>query len=866
MATRTSIPHERSSATPSSYPSLDNARFLPGSMVANRYRIIGLLGRGGMGEVYRADDLKLGQPVALKFLPAEVEGNPDRLRRFLNEVRMALRITHTNVCRVHDIGEVDGQHYISMEYVDGEDLASLLRRIGRLPEERGVAIARQICAGLAAAHEQGILHRDLKPANIMIDGRGRARITDFGLADLAGTVAQEEIRAGTPMYMAPEQLAGKEVSERSDIYALGLVLYEVFTGKPAFKAGSANELNRLQKSTTPTGMASHVQGLDPAVEAAILRALDPNPARRPATALALAAALPGGDPLAAALAAGETPSPEMVADAGETGGLAPGWLALSLVLILVGSMLCVWLQPFSSGVHQVDRPLSLVALNERARLMVERLGHDTPPADMAYGVEAMDAYADWLQEEHASDIRQRLAAGRPAALTFWHRQSPASLAPIGMFSGMPTAGDPPLIRPGMVNIRLDSQARLVQLMAVPPAEVESGEGPPPDWSALFQEAGLDMDDFTEVEPQHNPEHFADARGAWEGSYPEAPDLTVRIEAAAYRGLPVSFRLFGPWSRSGEEEDGNSGIAGYGEVLFLLIFLSVMASLIVLGRRSIRQGRGDPRGALRIATFVFLSGLSSAVLGTGHFAGPENWLIRTIMMVGLFLFISSTIFLAYMGLEPYVRRLWPEVLISWSRLLGGRLRDPLVGRDLIMGGAAGVLTRLLLEAHTLVPGLMKMPGEPLGFGVLGFSGGPLAAASTVIGSFGQFVFDPLLFMVSLVVLRILVRRTWLALVIFFVVSLGAISLNSPHPVLDLGFYTLTLAVTFVVLFRVGLLAAVSLWCFDGLLGKITTVDPAAWEGPTAVASGVVLLLVTAYAAWVALGGRALLEDLAAEPGS
>ena len=154
--------------------STEPVRFIPGTIIDGRYRVVGLLGRGGMGEVYRADDLKLGQPVALKFLPRDVAQDRDRLERFLNEVRSALSVTHANVCRVHDIGEVDDQHYLSMEYVDGEDLGSLLRRIGRLPGDKAVQIARQICAGLAAAHEQGILHRDLKPANVMIDGRGWA--------------------------------------------------------------------------------------------------------------------------------------------------------------------------------------------------------------------------------------------------------------------------------------------------------------------------------------------------------------------------------------------------------------------------------------------------------------------------------------------------------------------------------------------------------------------------------------------------------------------------------------------------------------------------------------------------------------------
>ena len=177
-------------------------------MLAGRYRVIGLLGRGGMGEVYRADDLKLGQPVALKFLPRDVERDHDRLERFLTEVRLSLRVTHPNVCRVFDIGQIEDRQFLSMEYVDGEDLASLLRRIGRLPEDKAIEIARQLCAGLAAAHEEGVLHRDLKPANIMIDGRGRAKITDFGLAGATSGITGIEARAGTPHYMAPEQIEG----------------------------------------------------------------------------------------------------------------------------------------------------------------------------------------------------------------------------------------------------------------------------------------------------------------------------------------------------------------------------------------------------------------------------------------------------------------------------------------------------------------------------------------------------------------------------------------------------------------------------------------------------------------------------------
>jgi serine/threonine protein kinase len=242
--------------------SVDHGRFEPGIILDNRYRVLGLLGRGGMGEVYRAGDLRLGQQVALKFLPPSLSADPARLAQFHNEVRTARQVSHPNVCRVYDIGELDGQLFITMEYVDGEDLSVLLRRIGRLPEDKGVDIARQICAGLAAAHERGVLHRDLKPANIMLDGAGRARIMDFSLAAI-GEVT--DIRAGTPAYMAPEQLAGQEVTLRSDIYALGLVLYEVFTGRRVFDARNVTELLEQHRAGTLTAPTTVVKTLDPGI-------------------------------------------------------------------------------------------------------------------------------------------------------------------------------------------------------------------------------------------------------------------------------------------------------------------------------------------------------------------------------------------------------------------------------------------------------------------------------------------------------------------------------------------------------------------------------------------------------------------------
>ena len=246
-----------------------------------------------MGEVYRADDLSLSQQVALKFLPEAVT-DAERLERFRNEVRTARRISHPNICRVFDIGQMADQVFFSMEYIDGEDLGCLLRRIGRLPSDKASEIARKICAGLAAAHCKGVLHRDLKPANIMLDGRGEILIMDFGLAGVTHEI--QDLDSGTPAYMSPEQLAGQEVTERSDIYSLGLVLYEIFTGKPAFDGRTLEEIVRRRNYGAPSRPRALVKGLDPSVERIILCCLQTDAEKRPESALAVAAALPGGDP------------------------------------------------------------------------------------------------------------------------------------------------------------------------------------------------------------------------------------------------------------------------------------------------------------------------------------------------------------------------------------------------------------------------------------------------------------------------------------------------------------------------------------------------------------------------------------------
>lgn len=267
-------------------------RFLPGQVIADRYRMIDRIGKGGMGEVYRADDLKLGVRVALKFLPASRVHDADWLRRMHHEVRISREVSHPNVCRVFDITEAEGEHFISMECVEGDDLDNLLRRIGQIPRTKALEISRQICEGLAAAHDKGVLHRDLKPANIMLDNQGSIRIMDFGIAALVHKIISSEIRTGTPAYMAPEQLAGREVTPRSDIYSLGLLLFEIFSGEMVIDKQTLTAIQQFHDASGASPSVEALEGVDEDIASVIYHCLRLDPAERPESARDVAAALP----------------------------------------------------------------------------------------------------------------------------------------------------------------------------------------------------------------------------------------------------------------------------------------------------------------------------------------------------------------------------------------------------------------------------------------------------------------------------------------------------------------------------------------------------------------------------------------------
>jgi serine/threonine-protein kinase len=224
-----------------------------GSTFAGRYQIIEELGTGGMGKVYKIVDKKIKEKVALKLLKPEISTDKKTIERFSNELKLARKISHRNICRMYDLGEEEGNHYITMEYVPGEDLKSTIIRVGQLSVAKTLFIAKQVCDGLAEAHKLGVVHRDLKPQNVMVDEEGNARIMDFGIARSLKTkgITAAGVMIGTPEYMSPEQVEGKEVDQRSDIYSLGVVIYEMVTGQVPFEGDTPFTIGMKHKGEEP---------------------------------------------------------------------------------------------------------------------------------------------------------------------------------------------------------------------------------------------------------------------------------------------------------------------------------------------------------------------------------------------------------------------------------------------------------------------------------------------------------------------------------------------------------------------------------------------------------------------------------------
>ncbi len=794
------------------------------------------------------------------------------MTRFRREARVARQISHPNVCRVYDIGKVGDQNFLSMEYVDGEDLASELRRLGRPSQEKALEIARQLCAGLDAAHKEGILHRDLKPANVMIDGRGRVRITDFGLAGFADELEAHHALSGTPAYMAPEQLMGRGVTARSDIYSLGLILFEVFSGvRYRDEVTQASPASDSRPEETDVSLSSLVPDLDPQVEKVVAWCLAEDPAQRPRSALSVAAALPGGDPLAAALEAGETPSPEMVAEAGGTGDLSvrAAWLFLGTALALM--LLGVYLSD-RVGLTRLAMPSKApLVLAEAASALTRELGYP-PHEHSVYGLRSELRYVEFLdrQDLEPNPLAQALP-GEPGPISFWYRESPARMIPeyrirmvgVGAWgksvsrAGV-TLDNPPMSVPGMVLVRLDSEGRLLEFEAVPPESVSPDvRSHDPDFSPLFREAGIQEADTKPASPTLRPKRFADRLDAWEVS--TLLTAPIRVVAAAVAGRPSSFRVLGPWDVV--EPVGSSGQSFRAELassISLVLYYAAFLGSVLLGIHNLRRGRADRHGATRLAVAVFSLKMLGWYLSAGQLAVfTSGSLDLVILSSGDALQSAVRYWFYYVAIEPYARRLWPRCLIGWSRALSGRLRDAQVGRELLVGACFGAAWFFMARLGALIATRLGTLPD------LVTTGYWLRPAVTPFSELLYQVIDAVFFCLwpatTMILLLVLTKRKWLVLTMFVFIwtPVGALATN--HWIFWLV-WALRFASSVYLLARFGVLAVtVAIFAAFTLDWFPVTLDLSVWYLHAALLPLLACGAIAVHGFSAAVRGRPLFRD-------
>jgi len=681
----------------------------------------------------------------------------------------------------------------------------------------------------------------------MIDGRGQVLITDFGLAVFSGQLDRAHIRDGTPAYMAPEQLAGKEVSVQSDIYALGLVLHEMFTGKHAFKDGV--------ERTTPASLSSLVKDIDPAVERAIIRCLDSDPSERPSSALAVAAARPGGDPVAAALAAGETPTPAMVAASDAEGiSIRTAWICLATILVSLAGVIAV--APKQFVFEKIPFAKSTAVLDQKARDLVQSFGCAEPPVDTAHGFSYEQRLHDYAEKRQWQfpGYQAILSKGAPAILYFWYRQSPRNLETMrgGILwdDGLVKIGDPAPTLPGMVRLRLDTEGRLCWFEAAPP-EFEESHDPerPPDWTPLLNAAGLDTTRFQPADPHWIPANPFDARAAWTGSYAYAPEVPIRVEAASWRGRPVSFLIAPPWIKpgSGARSPQSFGYVATGAIELILFLVAVL-----LAWRNLSLGRSDRSGAVRLAGFYFASSMLSWLVRPQHASSIVAFVADLFGNISSSLFMGVLAAAAYVALEPHVRRRWPKSMVTWSRWLSGRIRDPLVGAHMLIGIAVGASLSLLigLAAYFRGAGYLSLGANAL------YMFDASGIANSVFYSFRIGVTAALVTFFLLFLLRALLRREWLAAaVVLAVAELHQNNGNSWETRVIVAIVFSSLLVTAI---RFGFLATASTLVIAAFTDFLLTYDFSLWYASSTIAGLFIMLGLTAYAFHTAVANRKLFD--------
>jgi serine/threonine-protein kinase len=840
-----------SGSTPSGHNKGDQ-QMAPGTLLAGRYRIVAPLGRGGMGLVYRAEDLRLGETVALKFLPAALANDPVWLERFYVEVRTAREVTHPNVCRVHDLVEFttdDGHElrFLTMEYVDGENLADLLRRFGRLPTDKAMELAGQITAALAAAHAKGVLHRDIKPANVMIDGRGQAKLADFGLA-IAGDAASGSEVAGTPGYIAPELLRGAQATGRSDLYALGLVLYELMTGRRAVKDGKA----------VTGSVRQYAPDIPAEAERAVLQCLETEPAQRPASAAQVLTAFPAKNALEAAIARGETPSPEMVADSADETPMEL-WKAWAMLGAVCAVLAATWIAAGYGGYMAVKPPqLSPDEMRGRAQQYLRDFGYPTKGVVQYMALQGNFAVLDWYSQQGTPEQKRAFAKSPQGSVQGWYEQSQTEnllqqISRGSVLTGLAKIDD----IAGSELAVVDSDGNLLGMGANPMGE--PGPGPKTmDWAGALKATGLDGASLTEQKADFVPRYAFDERRSWTGWYPGHPELKIGVDAAAWRGRLDYLRVTGPWDRQAALLTSRVTAVAWNIVGGVALVVGLLLAIY-----NLRRKRGDMRSATRLAVlFLVLSTLVFVFMvpmGSHH---PGDYLNAYQEWLGGTLRLAALIWVAYVAVEPLTRKRIPQLLVASSLVLQGRWRSVRVGREILTGALVGAGIELWFQtAHALQWG--RWPGSTLDI----FPSQVLSGLREFLGGWFFYTGGALIQAAQLTVLLtlflVVFKNRWIA--ISLIAILIVLQADTRGSVLTAAMVSGGLALGAAYLYlRVGLVAVVTSYIASNTSDSSAwTHDFSSWTLPETLWSVTIVLAIAAFGFWLAIGGQKPLGNLRLE---
>jgi serine/threonine-protein kinase len=599
--------------------------------------------------------------------------------------------------------------------------------------------------------------------------------------------------------------------------------------------------------------SSLVAGIDPAVERVILRCLEHDPARRPQSAYAVYGALPGGDPLAAAVAAGETPSPELVANAGAEGSVRPLYAGIAVAVALAGFVfLSVLYRPHFAALERSPQVLSVKA----EEILTQATGRDAP----RFSEEGFEyaAVAD---------------STAPRAPMYWRRWSPLAMTSINVHNPGVQLSEPPQTYPGSGTVLLSPLGRLLALRVVPDLSPDTSAAAGVDWAPLVRAAGADPVTAT---PAAVPDSFlavADTMAAWRLSGADAPETT--FAAAALRGRIVEANTFAggrPLANltiRSEESDPEGVIAWFQIILFA--FLPIVGGLI-LARHNLRAGRGDVRGALVVGTSVlvfyvleYLFTIRASEQGLFRIVTGLTWQLP----IGHALIHGATITIAYLAIEPYVRRLWPSVLVSWARLVAGRWRDPIVGRDVLVGAVWGIAAHVLLlqgyQALSRSMGLVSAPYQ-LHAWILSESTAPRWILGGAANALAVATLWATILFTLLVGLRLVLRRN-LPAAIALVLLVGVVTTPfAPKTfALNLAANLLWMTISVFVALRFGFVAVAVSWAVSSMAERFPwTTDFGTWLAPQVTLAWVVIGVILVYGFMTAVGGKSLFRDPLSEP--